>query len=139
MVIARTALEQAGGFDEQLGRRGRRLISNEEAALQRGLTALGWRAIYRPDMTVMHHVPAERIQISWFLRRFFWQGYSDWMLQHSDRMPGDGLIHTFRMAARYGRRAFNAPAGSPERLDATMDVAYYLGVAYGSFAARGGS
>lgn len=139
MAISRTALEQAGGFDEQLGRRGGRLVSNEEAALQHRLTALGWRAIYRPDMIVMHHAPAERIQIGWFRRRFFWQGYSDRITQQSGQMPGDGLLHTLRMTARYGRRAYNAPAGSPERLDATMDVAYYLGVAYGSLAARGGS
>ena len=136
MAIARAALEQAGGFDEQLGRRGNRLISNEEAALQHRLTALGWRAIYRPDMTVLHHAPAERVQVGWFRRRFFWQGYSDRIAPRSDRMPGDGLPHTLRMAARYGRRAYQAPAGSPERLDATMDVAYYLGVAYGSVAAR---
>jgi glucosyl-dolichyl phosphate glucuronosyltransferase len=136
MAIARAALEQTGGFDEQLGRRGTRLVSNEEAALQHRLTALGWRAIYRPDMIVLHHVPAERVQVGWFRRRFFWQGYSDRIAQHSDKMPGDSLIHTLRMAARYGRRAYQAPPGSPERLDATMDVAYYLGVANGSFAAR---
>jgi glycosyltransferase involved in cell wall biosynthesis len=136
MVIARTALDQAGGFNEQLGRRGRRLVSNEELALQNRLAALGWRAVYRPDMAVMHHVPAERIRIGWFRRRFFWQGYSDRIAGQSGQIAGHDMPHTLRLAARYARRAFHAPAGSPERLDATMDVAYYLGVAYGSLAAR---
>ncbi|WP_294122122.1 glycosyltransferase [Sphingomonas sp.] len=139
MAIARTALEQAGGFNEQLGRRGRRLVSNEEAALQHRLTSLGWRAIYRPDMIVRHHAPAERIQVGWFRRRFFWQGYSDRITQRSHQIPGESLRQTFRLAARYARRAYQAPTGSPERLDATMDVAYYLGVAYGTIAARGRS
>lgn len=139
MVIARTALEQAGGFNEQLGRRGRRLVSNEELVLQHRLAALGWRAVYRPDMLVRHLAPAERIRIGWFRRRFFWQGFSDRISGQSAQLAGHGLPRTVRLAARYARRAYHAPAGSPERLDATMDVAYYLGVAYGSLAARRGS
>ena len=139
IAIARFALEQAGGFDEQLGRQGTRLVSNEELVLQRRLAALGWHAIYRPDMAVMHHVPAGRINIDWFRRRFFWQGYSDRLARLSDSVADGGFLHNLRLTARYGRRAYQAPAGSPQRLDATMDVAYHLGVAYGSLAARDGS
>lgn len=136
MAIDRRALEQAGGFDEQLGRRGKSLISNEELALKQRLSALRWHTVYRPDMTVMHHAPAERINVAWFRRRFFWQGFSDRIGTMGTHNPDEGLRHTVRLAARYGRRAWHAPAGSPERLDATMDVAYYLGAIRGICAAR---
>ena len=133
----RALLQETGGFDEQLGRRGRRLISNEELALKASAQAVGGEVVYIPPMRVLHHAPGDRLSVRWFRRRFFWQGYSDRLVARTGSEPGPG--GTVRLVARYARRARKAPPASPERLDATMDIAYYLGALRGLAASRFGT
>jgi glycosyltransferase involved in cell wall biosynthesis len=75
--IRRIFLEQVGGFDLHLGRVGKNLLSNEELQMTERALQLGWRVAYVPQALVAHHVALERIRLSWFLRRGWWQGISD--------------------------------------------------------------
>jgi glycosyltransferase involved in cell wall biosynthesis len=75
--IRRTFLEQAGGFDINLGRVGKNLLSNEELHMTQMALRLGWQVYYLPEALVAHNVAPERLQRSWFLSRGWWQGISE--------------------------------------------------------------
>ena len=75
--IRRTFLEQIGGFDVNLGRVGKKLLSNEELMMTEHALALGWQVAYLPEALVAHNVAPERINPAWFLSRSWWQGISE--------------------------------------------------------------
>ena len=76
VIYRRDALEKAGGFCEQLGRKGQSLLSGEETMLNVTLKAQGEGFYYSPQASVSHWVPKERINPDWLVRRSYWQGYS---------------------------------------------------------------
>jgi glycosyltransferase involved in cell wall biosynthesis len=73
----KTLLEHFNGFDPNLGRVGKRLISNEENKLNASIRASGFKLYYSPMIYVQHFIPIERISKKWFYKRFFWQGFSN--------------------------------------------------------------
>lgn len=75
--MRRTFLEQVGGFDANLGRVGKKLLSNEELYMTELAIQRGWQVAYLPDALVAHNVAPERLKPSWFLRRSWWQGVSE--------------------------------------------------------------
>jgi glycosyltransferase involved in cell wall biosynthesis len=75
--IRRSFLEQIGGFDPNLGRVGKNLLSNEELHMTELALSLGWQVAYLPDALVAHNVAPERVNRSWFLSRGWWQGISE--------------------------------------------------------------
>ncbi|MBE9125902.1 MULTISPECIES: glycosyltransferase [unclassified Coleofasciculus] len=75
--IRRTFLEQVGGFDPNLGRQGKRLLSNEELYMTELALKQGWQVAYLPDALAAHNVAPERLKPSWFLQRSWWQGISE--------------------------------------------------------------
>ncbi|MCA1995120.1 MAG: glycosyltransferase [Coleofasciculus sp. S288] len=75
--IRRTFLEQVGGFDVNLGRVGKNLLSNEELHMTELALQRGWQVAYLPNALVAHNVAPERIDRSWFLNRGWWQGISE--------------------------------------------------------------
>ena len=81
VAFARAALQEVGGFSPDLGRVGTQLLSNEEIAVERRLRRRGYRCYYHPAAAVSHHVPASRLERRWFVRRFYWQGVSDAVLE----------------------------------------------------------
>ena len=42
----------------------------------------GWQVGYFPDALVYHHVAPERLKRSWFFRRSWWQGISEYYRQY---------------------------------------------------------
>ncbi|MGA7934587.1 MAG: glycosyltransferase [Kovacikia sp.] len=76
VVYRRDALEIAGGFHEQLGRKGQSLLSGEETLLNVTLTSQGERFYYSPQAWVRHWIPKERINPNWLVQRGYWQGRS---------------------------------------------------------------
>ena len=76
VIYRRDALEKAGGFCEQLGRKGQSLLSGEETLLNATLKAQGEGFYYSPQALVSHWVPKERINPQWLIQRSYWQGYS---------------------------------------------------------------
>lgn len=75
--LRRSFLEAIGGFDPNLGRVGKNLLSNEELYMTEKAIALRWQVAYLPQALVAHHVAPERLKPSWFLRRSWWQGISE--------------------------------------------------------------
>lgn len=75
--IRRSFLEQIGGFDPNLGRVGKNLLSNEELHMTELALQMGWQVAYLPDALVAHNVSPDRVKRTWFLRRGWWQGISE--------------------------------------------------------------
>lgn len=75
--LRRVFLEKIGGFDPNLGRVGKNLLSNEELYMTELALDLGWQVAYLPDALAAHNVSPERLQPSWFLQRSWWQGISE--------------------------------------------------------------
>jgi glycosyltransferase involved in cell wall biosynthesis len=75
--IRRSFLQEIGGFDPQLGRVGKNLLSNEELQMTEFALQRGWQVAYLPEALVAHNVAPERLKPSWFLNRGWWQGISE--------------------------------------------------------------
>ena len=65
-----------GGFDPDLGRQGTVLLSGEEAAIIAQLQEQKRGVYYAPAAVVWHSVDQSRKRPSWLLRRLFWDGAS---------------------------------------------------------------
>jgi glycosyltransferase involved in cell wall biosynthesis len=70
-------LDQIGGFDPNLGRVGKNLLSNEELFMTELALKNGWQVAYIPDALAAHNVSPERLQPQWFISRSWWQGISE--------------------------------------------------------------
>jgi glycosyltransferase involved in cell wall biosynthesis len=80
-VIRRSVLERVGPYSVDLGRTpGRRLMSCEDEDMFTRLLAIGARGFYRPDLTIHHYVPPERLTKRYFRRWCFWRGVSQGVL-----------------------------------------------------------
>jgi glycosyltransferase involved in cell wall biosynthesis len=73
----RHLLEGVGGFQTNLGRKGNKLLSNEEILLHQQFKQRGYRYYYHPEVAIGHHVPSFRLTKSWVIRRWYWQGVSE--------------------------------------------------------------
>jgi glycosyltransferase involved in cell wall biosynthesis len=91
--IRREFLEQIGGFDPNLGRVGKNLLSNEELHMTHLALRSGWQVAYIPDALVAHHVAPERVKRRWFLDRGWWQGISEC---YREQIAGEAGIRQFR-------------------------------------------
>ncbi|MBD0267798.1 MAG: glycosyltransferase family 2 protein [Cyanobacteria bacterium Co-bin8] len=76
-AIRQAFLQQIGGFDPQLGRVGKNLLSNEELHMTQQALKRGFKVLYLPEALVAHQVAPERLNPRWFLRRSWWQGISE--------------------------------------------------------------
>lgn len=96
--IRRSFLEKIGGFDINLGRVGKRLLSNEELQMTELALQHGWQVAYIPEALVAHHVAPERVNRSWFMERGWWQGISEC---YREQLAGrDGMIQLGRGGER---------------------------------------
>jgi glycosyltransferase involved in cell wall biosynthesis len=77
IAFRKSALADAGGFNEALGRTGSTLLSNEELAVTRKILDSGLQAYYLPQARVMHRVHAGRATQAWLRQRVCWQAVSD--------------------------------------------------------------
>ena len=77
MSFRRMVFEEVGGFDEQLGFHADSKIQSEETELaMRMYDAFGKGVLYNPEAVVEHKVFPYRTDVTWLLRRAYWQGYS---------------------------------------------------------------
>ena len=130
MAFRTTAIEAIGGFPEELGRVGQRLLSGEEVEVLDRLRAAGHRAVYDGSVTVRHSIQAERLAPSWLLSRLHWQGATDALRDrrrgHARRAPG--------AAAKLLLQAplLLVPARATSLLRARCGAAYNLGYLRGA-------
>jgi cellulose synthase/poly-beta-1,6-N-acetylglucosamine synthase-like glycosyltransferase len=76
IAFRRRALEEAGAFAADLGRRGSALLSGEDSDMVARVLAGGWRVWLEPRAIVAHTVPAERCRGGYYWRRLWWNGIS---------------------------------------------------------------
>ncbi|WP_027255540.1 glycosyltransferase family 2 protein [Planktothrix agardhii] len=96
--IRRSFLEKIGGFDVNLGRVGKRLLSNEELQMTELALQQGWQVAYVPEALVAHHVAPERVNRAWFMERGWWQGISEC---YREQLAGrDGMVQLGRGGER---------------------------------------
>jgi glycosyltransferase involved in cell wall biosynthesis len=79
-LYRRDILEKMDGFDTRLGRKKKLLLSGEEVQFQHRLKAIGGRLYYHPGICIFHSVPKERTQPSFFYRRYYWGGITDYIM-----------------------------------------------------------
>jgi len=75
--LRRSFLKTISGFDPNLGRVGKNLLSNEELLMTEKALEAGWHVMYLPEALVAHNVSPERTVRSWFVQRGWWQGISE--------------------------------------------------------------
>ncbi len=75
--LRQSFLQSVNGFDLNLGRVGKNLLSNEELHMTALALDHGWNVAYLPQALVAHHVAPERVNRNWFLQRGWWQGISE--------------------------------------------------------------
>lgn len=75
--LRKTFLDSIGGFDLNLGRKGKNLLSNEELVMTELALNNNWEVRYLPTALVAHNVAPERLSHQWFLQRSWWQGVSE--------------------------------------------------------------
>ncbi|MCF4966505.1 glycosyltransferase [Nostoc sp. CMAA1605] len=129
--IRRQFLTEIGGFDPQLGRVGKNLLSNEELQMTELALKKGWQVAYLPAALVAHNVAPERINRSWFLNRGWWQGISEC---YREQLAGKAGVAQFgRGGERFVRGLYktvqysvNDPAQSFDNLVYTYGQIGYL-------------
>ncbi|MBF2065069.1 MAG: glycosyltransferase [Calothrix sp. C42_A2020_038] len=105
-AIRRSFLEEIGGFDTNLGRIGKKLLSNEELQMTESAISRGWQVAYLPDALVAHNVQIERLQRSWFFSRGWWQGISECYREELAGKAGIGQLQ--RGSERFLRGLYKA-------------------------------
>ena len=73
-------------FNTGLGRSGKSLLAGEDTDFVCQLCARGYRAAYSPDAAVYHMIPRERVTLRYFMRRFFYEGLTEY------RRKGRGVV-----------------------------------------------
>lgn len=91
-AIRRTFLDKIGGFDPNLGRVGKNLLSNEELYTTELALNQGWQVAYLPDALAAHNVAPERLKPKWFLERSWWQGISECYREEISGRTGVGQL-----------------------------------------------
>jgi glucosyl-dolichyl phosphate glucuronosyltransferase len=86
-AIRRHVLLDIGGFSEKLGRVGASLISGDDCLVTESVLEAGFSAGFDPAFKVYHKISAERLKISWILRRTFWEGVSEIRIFRSRHLP----------------------------------------------------
>jgi GT2 family glycosyltransferase len=108
IAFPREVLAEVGGFADGLDRAGENLLSSGDVFLQKQLAARGLACWYHPAVAVGHHVPGERLRQPWFVRRYYWQGVSDAVMQLLEERPSP--LRRLRLAARRSLALVRPPA-----------------------------
>jgi hypothetical protein len=75
-LFHRQTLRALGGVRVDLGHKRNQLIGGEDNEIFQRLVASGYRVYYQPTARVNHPVPRERQTRRYLLRRLFWDGAS---------------------------------------------------------------
>lgn len=79
LSFRKTIFDEVGYFDERLGRSSGNLAGGEEVEIQKRIIKNNLKIVYEPKAMVTHIVGSERLTKPYFIKRSFWQGYSEVM------------------------------------------------------------
>jgi GT2 family glycosyltransferase len=85
MAFRRETLRQVGEFNAALGRRGAKLLSNDETEYFQRVARANLPVLYVPDALLFHRIPPARTTRQWLASRQYWQGISDATLAQLER------------------------------------------------------
>ena len=128
-AVRRSDFERLGGFIVGLDRIGRSLVSNGDTEFFRRLRAAGGSMRYEPEASVVHCVPAERLTVGFFTRRYYAQGISDELLRAVEGRNG-GLAHRWKLTRNLGscaRMLSSDALRRRRRMDGRFLVSYWAG------------
>jgi glycosyltransferase involved in cell wall biosynthesis len=77
MAFQKKLLAEFNGFDLQLGRKGNKLLSGDETAIAIRIKKAGYSIYYDPAIMVEHYIPNARLTHKWFMKRYYWGGFSE--------------------------------------------------------------
>jgi glycosyltransferase involved in cell wall biosynthesis len=126
-------------FDLRYNRVGHTLGGGEDVRMFEALMDRGVRIRYRPDMSVRHHVPEDRLRRSYFLRIHHIAGMRRGRFAMSEYDSHAFGIPPFlvRQALAQGWKSLRAWArGAPDAVRTAMNFTYALGVLRGRWQAR---
>lgn len=139
MTFRREVFQKVGRFNVNLGRIKNSLLSNEESDLFRRLSESSLPVYYSPSAKLYHRIPKSRLQQDWILKRYYWQGRSEVVQQHSNSPPS--LASLLTQSVKSARQLITSATGghlSPRRaywhysklsLQAKAGLAHRLGEA----------
>ncbi|MEM5829516.1 MAG: glycosyltransferase [Candidatus Aenigmatarchaeota archaeon] len=84
VCFRKSIFDEVGYFDEKIGRTPSLPLCNEDIEIQKRILKKGFKIIYEPRALVWHKILPEKLTISYFLERSFWQGYSDVLAARRD-------------------------------------------------------
>lgn len=120
LAFAKEALQATGGFNAHLGRQGKVLLSGEEAQILQALRDRGLGILYQPEAVVWHSVHPSRKKPVWLVRRMFWDGASQPLLDRtagrSRRKILRGVGSDLRQCASASVRVVSAWAGGSKTM-----------------------
>jgi glycosyltransferase involved in cell wall biosynthesis len=87
IAFPKNILEKLDGFNTTLGRKGKSLMSGEEALLQERIRTLGYKVFYDPKIFVKHRIHKTRLNKNWFIKRMYYEGISNAVIEISRRKP----------------------------------------------------
>jgi glycosyltransferase involved in cell wall biosynthesis len=118
MSVRRTVALDVGGFSPALGRRGHRLISNEEQDFFGRVRLAGGGIVYDPAALLLHRVLAERTSRRWVLRRGWAQGRSNARLRSQrSAVRGRALVDVIRAETGHAMRDLDRLVDAATRRD----------------------
>ena len=92
MAARRTLFDAIGGFRADLGRSSGRLVLGQEVPeLLMRARAAGFRGLYLPAMRVQHHIPARRLERTYFRRWWYGKGVSRSALEQAKPVTELGI------------------------------------------------
>lgn len=129
-------LERIGGFDPNLGRVGKNLLSNEELYMTEKALQMGFKVAYLPDALVAHNVAPGRLAPTWFMSRSWWQGISEC---YREQIAGKAGWRQLRWGGeRFLRGTYKAVKYLPDPAQSFENFLYAYGqVGYLTSAIRG--
>jgi hypothetical protein len=119
MVFPKLLLETVGGFQVNLDRKGRKLLSNGDILLENQLKARGYTIYYDPEIAVKHHITASRLTQSWFTQRVYFQGISDaYLILYQD---STSIMKRIKLGFEKARKLLKSPRNLAYLLIPTND------------------
>jgi len=80
--------DKVGYFDEELDRKGKSLLSSGEVELCNRIREKGYEIVFDPSLVVEHVIPRSRLSPQYMIKRAYWQGVSDFILDKKHLDPG---------------------------------------------------
>ncbi len=77
MAFRKAVFTQVGNFNHRLGRIKNSLLSNEEREIFYRISKADLKVFYASKAVLYHRIPIDRMDKSWIIKRFYWQGISD--------------------------------------------------------------